>query len=132
MTRPEPTPRDAANHAVNGELKPHVSDVLLDREDFCFQLLGLDSEDRAVFYCSDDGTLTRYEYLETEHELERDEDDMIGYDVDRDSERVAPFATAFCHVWGRERDWTWIHPRFRWLTDPIQDLTRGAHPEVSG
>lgn len=125
MTGVNRTPLTAGQvteHAVNQELKPHLSDVLTEREGFCFQSLGIDSENRVVFYASDDGHVVRYRYLSDEHELKQDASTFLGRELDSEPERVDPFLTAFVYLTERGENWTWIHPRFRWARDELTKL----------
>lgn len=117
-----PTLRDAAKHVVGGELTPTFWNTLMDREGFCFHLLGVDGEDRAVFYGSDDGHLIWFRYRVGEDELEQDADKFVGPSLHKDSERVDPASAAFLWLTRRGEGWNWIHPRFRWLADALDEL----------
>lgn len=119
----EPTAKQVTEHAVNADLKPHLSDTLTEREGFCFQFLGLDSEGRGVFYASDDGMVLRYRYVESDHELDREDTEHIGYRMDSDSARVDPFLAAFVYLTERGEGWTWVHPRFRWALTELDGMT---------
>jgi hypothetical protein len=119
MRRPV-TPEDAARHVMNGELSDEFRDRLLEKESFCFQFLGLDNNGLAVYYASDDGTLIRY--LPGDDSLEREETSHLGHELDSDSARVDPFATAFTYLTVRGENWMWVHPRFRWLAENAVEL----------
>lgn len=114
------TPADLADHAVERELKPDAWELLKGREGFCVQLLGLDSEGRAVYYASDDGILARYSI--NSEELEMETDSILGPSLKSDSERVDPHLTAFVYLSERGEQWTWVHPRFRWARDELAEL----------
>lgn len=116
------TAEQVTEHAVNGELKPHLSDVLTEREGFCFQSLGIDSENRVVFYASDDGHVVRYRYVPEGHELEQDANTFLGPKLDNEPESVDPFVTAFVHLTERGENWMWVHPRFRWARDELTEM----------
>lgn len=110
MTDRHPTPRDAAEHAVDGELKSQFANAVLDRDDAIIRLLGLDSEDRAVYYSVDSGRVLRYEYAPEGEGLEQDAGTFIGPSLDENEPDHA-----FTYLTTRGEDWMWIHPRFRWL-----------------
>lgn len=116
------TAREVSEHAMNGELNPSLSAVLTEREGFCFQFLGMDTDDRAVFYASDDGSLVRYRYVPEDHELQQDASRIIGPELDSDSGRVDPFLTAFIHLTERGEKWAWVHPRFRWAKEELSEM----------
>lgn len=122
------TPTDLADHAVKSELKPDAWELLKGPEGFCIQLLGLDSDGRAVYYSSDDGILARYSV--NGEELEMDTNSALGPTLDSDSERVDPFLTAFVYLTERGEDWKWNHPRFRWAREELSELKLETEREV--
>lgn len=115
-----PTPVDAAVNVVATELTPTFAAAVLDKENTMVRLLGVDSEDRAVFYATDDGHLLRYEYLAESDELEMENREFIGRSLDEnDAEHAFTWLTEF-----RGENLRWTHPRYRWLAEELDELTR--------
>lgn len=121
------TPEQLVERSIKGELTPEAADAMLDMEGFCVQLLGIDGGERAVYYAADVGQVFRRKFNPETAELERTGNSFVGHDLETESEKVDPFSTAFLHLTANGEDWSWIHPRFRWLADELDELATKRH-----
>lgn len=106
-------PEEYVLKAVRGELKPDVAREILETDQPAptFGVLGLDSEDRIVWY-DDDGTLYRYPFVDGEVVRSPEHPDWTREDL-RHSPHHGEAVVRSLDTSG----WHWIHPRYRWVTD---------------
>lgn len=109
-------PEDVFRAIVDRELRDGVRDVVLESDfgGMNYGVLGIDGDGRVVLY-SDDGVLYR-DPIEDGERAGRDHPNHVS--------RFAGYSphTGEGAVFSLDTDgWTWIHPRYRWITDELTE-----------
>jgi len=106
-------PAGYVREAVREDLRDDAADAILETDirGQAFGVLGLDGDDRVVWY-SDDGMLYFYPFVDGE--VVRDTDHP---EYDSEWLRHTPHHGEAVVMSRNTADWNWIHPRYRWVTD---------------